>query len=108
MSTAEQQSSAPAPGTVAEMMAELARIKAENESLKKQVPNPAKERHVLGEGLSCRIGEKGGISIYGLNRKFPVTLYKEQFEKLVKAIPALQAFVSANTDKLTVKPAIVK
>lgn len=86
----------------------IARLMAENEALKKQVPNPAKERFPLGNGLSCRIGEKGGISIYGLNRKFPVTLYKEQFDKLVLAIPALQTFVNANAAKLTVKPSIVK
>ncbi len=83
----------------------IARLMAENEALKKQVPNPAKERFALGNGLSCRVGEKGGISIYGLNRKFPVTLYKEQFEKLVAAIPALQGFVAANGAKLITKPA---
>lgn len=96
--------------SVQEMMAEIARIKAENEALKKSgATASAKPRHSLaGSDLTCRIGEKGGISIYGLNRKFPVTLYKEQFEKLVKAIPALQQFVNENAALLTVKPTIVK
>lgn len=86
----------------------IARLIAENSALKAKMPNPAKERHALNHGLSCRVGEKGGISIYGLNRKFPVTLYKEQFDKLVAAIPQLQEFVNANASKLTVKPTVVK
>lgn len=104
------QSPVPGQPTVAEMMQELARIKAENEALRASgAKASAKPRHALeGTGLTCRIGEKGGISIYGLNRKFPVTLYKEQFEKLVKAIPALQQFVNENAALLTVKPTLVK
>jgi hypothetical protein len=74
-----------------------------------KVPNPAKERQKLGEtGLSCRVGEKGGIAIYGLNMKFPVTLYREQFERLVQAIPQIQAFINENAAKLAVKPTLVK
>ena len=55
-----------------DLKAELERLRAENEALKKP-----------GRGqISVRVSEKGGVSVYGLGR-FPVTLYKEQWEKLL-------------------------
>ena len=56
----------------AQMKAELERLRAENDALKK-----TKEK-----GLTLKIGEKGGLSVYGLGR-FPVTLYKEQWTRLL-------------------------
>ena len=56
-----------------EMQAEIAKLRAENEALKK----PA------GRGqMSLKVSEKGALSVYGLGR-FPVTLYREQWEKLL-------------------------
>lgn len=55
--------------------------------------------------ITFKVGEKGGVSLYGLNRQFPVTLYRSQWERLIDAVPALQAFIVANVDKLATKPA---
>lgn len=49
-----------------------------------------------------RVGEKGGVSLYGLGR-FPVTLYREQWEALISAVPELQAYILANASRLKVK-----
>jgi hypothetical protein len=49
------------------MQAELERLRAENESLKKK----------RNSAVSMKVSEKGGLSVYGLGR-FPVTLYQEQ------------------------------
>lgn len=94
--------------TVAELMAELAKAKSENEALKASGSKITKHRQEIGGGLAVNIGEKGGICVYGFSAKYPLHLYKEQFERLVAAIPALQAFVAANTDKLATKPKVVK
>ncbi len=76
------------------MRAELAKLKAENETLK------AGTR----KGLSMKITEKGGLSVYGLGR-FPVTLYKDQWITLLNAVDEIKLFITANLDKLTSKPA---
>jgi hypothetical protein len=52
--------------------------------------------------LTLKVSEKGAISIYGLGR-FPITLYKSQFDKLNEAWPEVQAFAKANAGRLTVK-----
>ena len=76
----------------ADMKAELEKLRAENEALKK-----TKEK-----GLSMKIGEKGGLSIYGLGR-FPVTLYKEQWIRLLAMADDIRAFIDANSDKMKTK-----
>ena len=75
-----------------DMKAELEKLRAENEALKK-----TKEK-----GLSMKIGEKGGLSVYGLGR-FPVTLYKEQWVRLLSMADEIRAFIEANDDKLKTK-----
>ncbi|HKV63711.1 MAG TPA: hypothetical protein VJO16_17520 [Candidatus Acidoferrum sp.] len=45
--------------------------------------------------LEFRVGEKGGVSVYGLGR-FPVTLYYEQWIRLLDAVPQLKAFLEEN------------
>ena len=75
-----------------DLKAELERLRAENEALKKP-----------GRGqLSIRVSEKGGVSVYGLGR-FPVTLYKEQWEKLLAAAEQIQTFVRENDHLLKKK-----
>lgn len=74
------------------MRAELEKLRAENEALKK-----TKEK-----GLTMKIGEKGGLSVYGLGR-FPVTLYKEQWARLLAMADEIHAFIKANDDKLKTK-----
>lgn len=76
----------------AQMAAELARLKAENEALKKR-----SER-----STSLKVSEKGGVSVYGLGR-FPVTLYKEQWEKLLGMADEIRAFITENESRLKVK-----
>jgi hypothetical protein len=71
---------------------ELEKLRAEN-----QVHKKVKEK-----GLSLKIGEKGGLSVYGLGR-FPVTLYKEQWTRLLDMAEEIRAFISANGDKLKTK-----
>jgi hypothetical protein len=69
---------------------ELERLRAENEALK------ASRR---GGTLSFRVSEKGAVSVYGLGR-FPVTLYQEQWDKLLAAADELRAFIESNRSAL--------
>ncbi len=75
-----------------DMLAMILRLSAENDALK-----AAKHK-----ALSFKVTDKGGLSVYGLGR-FPVTLYRGQWERLIKIIPEIQAFIEANADKLSVK-----
>ena len=52
--------------------------------------------------LEFRVGEKGGVSVYGLGR-FPVTLYYEQWIRLLDVAPHLRAFLEENKSKLKLK-----
>jgi hypothetical protein len=75
-----------------EIQSELERLRAENEALKR----------TTSKGLSLRVSEKGGVSVYGLGR-FPVTLYKEQWLRLLDMSSDLRAFIQANETQLKVK-----
>ena len=74
------------------MLEELERLKAENAALK----------NTGQKGLSLKVSEKGGVSVYGLGR-FPVTLYKEQWLKLLDMVGDIRAFIEANDSKLKTK-----
>jgi hypothetical protein len=52
--------------------------------------------------ITCKVSEKGALSVYGLGR-FPVTLYSGQWERLIEAVPTIQAFATANASLLAVK-----
>jgi hypothetical protein len=52
--------------------------------------------------LEFKVSEKGGVSVYGLGR-FPVTLYQEQWAKLLDAVDELREFIEENRDRLKVK-----
>jgi hypothetical protein len=52
--------------------------------------------------ISFRVSEKGGCSVYGLGR-FPVTLYFEQWNRLLDEVPRLKDFLTANKDKFKIK-----
>jgi len=52
--------------------------------------------------LEFRVGEKGGVSVYGLGR-FPVTLYYEQWQRLLGASEQLREFLEQNKSKLKLK-----
>ncbi len=68
---------------------ELARLKAENERLKKQQASP----------LRLKVSAKGALSVYGLGR-FPVTLYKEQWARLLDAVDDIRAFLADHDGEL--------
>lgn len=75
-------------------------LKAQLATLEKKIANQA------AIGTSMRISEKGGVSVYGLGR-FPVTLYKSQWDKLIALAPEITKFMAANEDKLAVKGEVV-
>ena len=52
--------------------------------------------------LSCKVTDKGGVSVYGLGR-FPVTLYASQWDKLLAGADMIRAFVNANRALLSTK-----
>ena len=72
-------------------------LKARLQELEKQV-----ETKKRGGALEFRVSEKGGVSVYGLGR-FPVTLYYEQWTRLLEAMPNLKAFLEENKSKLKLK-----
>ena len=78
--------------TEAELQAELAKLKAENAALKARG----------GKGVSMKVSEKGGVSVYGLGR-FPVTLYLEQWLKLLVLAEDIRSFIRENEPKLKKK-----
>jgi hypothetical protein len=75
-----------------EMKAELERLRAENERLKSRSTR----------GVSLKVSEKGGVSVYGLGR-FPVTLYKEQWARLLDMADDIRAFIEENEGRLKTK-----
>jgi hypothetical protein len=76
----------------AEMKAELERLRAENAQLK------TKEK----VGITLKVSEKGAVSLYGMG-KFPVTLYKEQWLRILASAPQIEAFIRENDGKLKTK-----
>ena len=78
--------------TPEEMKKELERLQAENATLKKRNE----------KGLSLKVSQKGGVSVYGLGR-FPVTLYKEQWEKLLEMTDDIRTFIQENEAQLKTK-----
>ncbi len=75
-----------------ELRAELERLKAENENLKR----------ARSKGISMKVSEKGALSVYGLGR-FPVTLYKEQWMRLMDIADDIRAFIKDNEEVLKAK-----
>lgn len=71
---------------------ELERLRAENEALKRST----------SKGLSLRVSEKGAVSVYGLGR-FPVTLYKEQWLRLLDMSEDIRMFIKQNEAQLKSK-----
>jgi hypothetical protein len=79
-----------------DLQAELERLRAENEALKTSRPQKG--------AMSMKVSEKGAVSVYGLGR-FPVTLYKEQWERLLQSGEEIRKFIADNDDKLKKKEA---
>jgi hypothetical protein len=75
-----------------DLKAELERLRKENAALKRE----------SATGVRLKVSEKGAVSVYGLGR-FPVTLYKEQWLKLLDMSSDIQAFIKAHEAQLKAK-----
>ncbi len=75
-----------------DLQAELAALRAENEALKK----------AGSRGISLKVSQKGAVSLYGMGR-FPVTLYKEQWLKILEMSDVIKAFIKDNDAALKAK-----
>ena len=75
-----------------QMKAELERLKAENEQLKTKKAKP----------FGLKVSAKGAVSVYGMGR-FPVTLYKQQWERLLDHTDDIKSFIKDNEADLTTK-----
>jgi len=71
------------------VQAELERLRAENEALKRRA----------AKGVTLKVSEKGAVSLYGLGR-FPVTLYQEQWEKILDMAKDIRVFIAEHEDEL--------
>jgi hypothetical protein len=72
-----------------DLAGEVARLREENERLRQR------ER----AGITLKVSDKGGVSVYGLGR-FPVTLYREQWERLLDQADAIRAFIREHAARL--------
>ena len=77
-----------------DLQAELDRLRQENAALKSQ-RGP--------RGVSMKVSEKGGVSVYGLGR-FPATLYKEQWVRMLDMVDEIRTGISENEGSLKTKP----
>lgn len=75
-----------------QLESEVARLRAENEALKARAQR----------GGHLRVSDKGGVSVYGLGR-FPVTLYKEQWRRLLDMADEIRAFIRDHESELKSK-----
>ena len=75
-----------------DLKAELDKLRAENEQLKSQ----------RGRSVGLKVSDKGGVSVYGLGR-FPVTLYKEQWTKLLAMADEIRSFIKEHDGELKTK-----
>jgi hypothetical protein len=75
-----------------DLQQELERLRSENARLKK----------TAARGVTLKVSEKGGVSVYGLGR-FPVILYKEQWAKLLDMADDIRAFIRDNEASLKAK-----
>ncbi len=76
------------------MVQKVERLERENATLKARA-----EARVH---LSLKVSEKGAVSLYGI-RRFPVTFYRSEWERIIGHVPAVQAFIDANRANLSEK-----
>ena len=71
-----------------DLQSELERLRAENAALKRR----------RTAGLTLKVSGKGALSVYGLGR-FPVTLYREQWERLLNMTDEIRSFISEHASE---------
>lgn len=83
--------------TADQMLAMIQKLQADNAALAAAAAQPARK-------ITMKVGEKGGLSVYGLGR-FPVSLYRSQWERLLASdtVKDINAFIAANAALLTTK-----
>ena len=77
-----------------ELQAQIAELQAQNEALRAE--------RSKRQTITCKVGNKGGVSVYGLGR-FPVTLYAGQWEQLLSKAENIKAFIKAHNSELATK-----
>lgn len=75
---------------------ELERLRAENERLKAQAAQQSTSR------ITLKVSEKGALSVYGMGR-WPITLYREQWQRVLGMADEIHAFIKANDKVLKAK-----
>lgn len=78
-----------------ELEVKLAKLEKENQALK--------EKNAKQQELKCKVAAKGGVSVYGLNARWPITLYAGQWERLEAYMPEIIKFIKVNESKLSRK-----
>lgn len=80
--------------TMEEMQAQLEALKAENQKL---------QNKRYGGDVRFKVSQKGAVSVYGLSARFPTTLYKGQWERLLDNVDDLKKFLKDNDHLLATK-----
>jgi hypothetical protein len=87
-------------------MAVLRNLKADNERLERELAEAkalvASALEAKAKGLTMKVAKSGGVSVYGMSR-WPTTLYRSQWERLLAEKETILAFIEANADRLSVK-----
>lgn len=90
--------------TKEEMLAKIEQLKADNLTITAQNIHLGRLVDAANQPkrLTMKVSDKGALSVYGLGR-FPVTLYRGQWERLFTAIPDMKAFMAQNASLLATK-----
>lgn len=80
---------------LAQLQAKIAELEAKNKALEAEHSKP--------RTITFKVSDKGGLSVYGINSRFPVTLYIGQWERLLEALPRMRQFMADNAAKFARK-----
>lgn len=85
-------------------MTVLPNLQQEIEALKATIAKQAEALALANKpkAITMKVGEKGGLSVYGLGR-FPITLYRSQWERLIGCTKQIEAFIQTNSSLLATK-----
>ena len=83
---------------VGALMAEIARLKVANDALQTGASAKAKPK-----GIHFKVSQKGAVSVYGINSRLPVTLYKNQWIRLLEKCDDIKEFIKEHDAELATK-----